>query len=102
MQLCNVLAMFVLGRAVGLSVDLLETAAVTLPALLIATMPIALAGWGVREGAVIVGYGLFGVASAPALAVSVAFGLAMLAASLPGALFIRVRKGAQAIAQPTA
>src|SRR3984893_11021152 len=98
MQLCNVLAMFVLARAVGLSVDLLATAAVTLPALLIATMPIALAGWGVREGAVIVGYGLFGVASAPALAVSVAFGLAMLAASLPGALFIRWAKEKRAAA----
>jgi uncharacterized membrane protein YbhN (UPF0104 family) len=98
MQLCNVLAMFVLARAVGLSVDLLTTAAVALPALLIATMPIALAGWGVREGAVIVGYGLFGVASAPALAVSVAFGLAMLAASLPGALFIRWGKEKRAAA----
>jgi uncharacterized membrane protein YbhN (UPF0104 family) len=102
MQLCNVLAVFVLARSIGVSIDLFATAAVALPALLIATMPIALAGWGVREGAIIVGYGLFGVASAPALAVSVAFGLAMLAAGLPGALFIRVRKGAQAIAQPTA
>jgi glycosyltransferase 2 family protein len=50
----------------------------------------------VREGAVIVGYGLFGVAPAPALAVSVAFGLAMLAASLPGAVFIRWSKEKQA------
>jgi glycosyltransferase 2 family protein len=89
MQVCNVLAMFVLARATGVSADFLATAAVTLPALLIATLPITLAGWGVREGAVIVGYGLFGVAPAPALAVSVAFGLAMLATSLPGALFIR-------------
>jgi glycosyltransferase 2 family protein len=61
-------------------------------------MPIALAGWGVREGAVIVGYGLFGVASAPALAVSIAFGLASLAASLPGALFMRFAKEKRASA----
>jgi glycosyltransferase 2 family protein len=92
MQVCNVLAMFVLARAVGVAIDLLATAAVTLPALLIATMPIAIAGWGLREGAVIVSFGLFGVAPAPALAVSIAFGLAMLAASLPGLLFIRWRK----------
>lgn len=89
MQFCSVFAVFVLARAVGVNVGLPATAAVALPALLIATMPIALAGWGVREGAMIVGYGLFGVAPAPALAVSIAFGLAMLAASLPGALFIR-------------
>jgi uncharacterized protein (TIRG00374 family) len=98
MQLSNVLAMFVLARAIGVGVDFLATAAVTLPALLIAMMPIALAGWGVREGAVIVGYGLFGVGSAPALAVSIAFGLALLAASLPGALFIRWGKQKQAAA----
>jgi uncharacterized membrane protein YbhN (UPF0104 family) len=92
MQLTNVLAFFVLSRAVGVDLDFISTAAVTLPALLIAAMPIAVAGWGVREGAVIVGYGLFGVAAAPALAVSIAFGLAMLVASLPGLLFIRWRK----------
>jgi uncharacterized membrane protein YbhN (UPF0104 family) len=98
MQFCNVLAMFVLARAVGASADVLATAAVTLPALLIAMMPIALAGWGVREGAVIVGYGLFGVAPAPALAVSIAFGLSLLVVSLPGALFIRWRKAGENLA----
>jgi glycosyltransferase 2 family protein len=92
MQLANVLAFFVLSRAVGVNLDFVSTAAVTLPAVLLAMMPIALAGWGVREGAVIVGYGLFGVAPAPALAVSIAFGLAMLLASLPGVLFIRLTK----------
>jgi uncharacterized membrane protein YbhN (UPF0104 family) len=95
-QLCNVLAVFVLARAGGVSLDYFATAAVALPALLIATMPIALAGWGVREGALIVGYGLFGVAPAAALAISVAFGLAMLIVSLPGALFIRLGKQKQA------
>jgi uncharacterized protein (TIRG00374 family) len=98
MQVCNVLAMFVLARATGVSADFLATAAVTLPALFIATMPIAVAGWGVREGAVIVGYGLFGIAPAPALAVSIAFGLSSLAVSLPGALFIRWRKEKRASA----
>jgi hypothetical protein len=89
MQLCNVFALFVLARAVGVSLDFLATVAVSVPALLIASMPIAIAGWGVREGAMIVGYGLFGVAPPAALAVSIAFGLAMLIVSLPGALFIR-------------
>jgi glycosyltransferase 2 family protein len=89
MQLSNSLALFVLSRAVGVDLDFIATTAVTFPALLIAAMPIAVAGWGVREGAVIVGYGLFGIAPAAALAASIAFGLAMLLVSLPGALFIR-------------
>ena len=98
MQLCNVFALFVLARAIGVNLDFVATAAVAVPALLIASMPIAIAGWGVREGAMIVGYGLFGVAPAAALAVSIAFGLAMLIVSLPGALFIRWGKQKQAAA----
>jgi glycosyltransferase 2 family protein len=98
MQLGNSLALFVLARAVGVSLDFVAVLAVSLPALLIAAMPIAIAGWGVREGAMIVGFGLFGVAPAPALAVSIAFGLAMLLVSLPGALFIRWGKQKQAAA----
>jgi glycosyltransferase 2 family protein len=95
MQFCNVFALFVLARASGVSLDFVATTAVALPALLIAAMPIAIAGWGVREGAMIVGYGLFGVAPAAALAVSIAFGIAMLLVSLPGALFIRWGKEKQ-------
>ena len=98
MQFSNVFALFILARAVGVSLDFLATAAVALPALLIASMPIAIAGWGVREGALIVGYGLFGVAPAAALAASIAFGLAMLIVSLPGAFFIRFGKQKQAVA----
>jgi glycosyltransferase 2 family protein len=89
---------FVLARASDVGLDFLATAAVALPALLIATMPIALAGWGVREGAMIVGYGLFGVAPGAALAVSVGFGLASLAVSLPGIVFIRWGKPKEAAA----
>jgi uncharacterized membrane protein YbhN (UPF0104 family) len=98
MQLGNVLALFVLARASGVGLDFFATAAVALPALLIAALPIAVAGWGVREGAMIVGYGLFGIAPAAALAVSIAFGLASLVFSLPGALFIRWGKQKQAAA----
>ena len=50
MQLCNVLALFVLARAVGANLDFLATAAVAVPALLIASMPIAIAGWACARG----------------------------------------------------
>jgi len=96
MQLSNSLALFVLARTTGVALDFIAILAVSVPALLIAAMPIAIAGWGVREGAMIVGFGLFGVAPAAALAVSIAFGLAMLLVSLPGALFIRWGKQKQA------
>jgi glycosyltransferase 2 family protein len=92
MQFASVLAIFVLARAAGVHLDFIATTAVVLPSMLLAMMPIALAGWGVREGTMIVGYGLFGVAPAAALAVSIAFGVAMLLASLPGAFFIRLTR----------
>jgi len=88
MHLCNALAFYVLGKAAGIELDLLTTTAVAMPTMLIALMPIALAGWGVREGAAAVGYGLFGVAAQTSVTISVAFGLALLIASLPGGIYL--------------
>jgi glycosyltransferase 2 family protein len=97
MQLANVLAVFIISRAAGVGLDFLSTAALVLPVLLIATLPISLAGWGVRESSMIFGYGLFGVPPTAALAISIAFGLAMLGASLPGVFFIRFAKQERAV-----
>ncbi len=88
MHLLNAVAFYVLGKAAGIDLDILTTIAISLPVMLIALMPIALAGWGVREGAAVVGYGLFGIAPEAALVVSVAFGLALLIVSLPGGLYL--------------
>jgi uncharacterized membrane protein YbhN (UPF0104 family) len=59
--------------------------------MLVSMAPISLAGWGVREGAMIVGLGLAGIVPADALAVSVAYGLLQLALGLlGGALWLLV------------
>ena len=94
MHLCNVLCFYLFGVAAHLDVDLGATAIIALPVMLIALMPIALAGWGVREGAAVVGYGLFGVGPETAVALSVAFGLALLIASLPGGFYLWREKAA--------
>ena len=58
---------------------------VLIPPVLLATMlPLSFAGWGVREGAMVALLGTVGVAPGEALALSVAFGLLLLAGSLPG------------------
>ena len=65
----------------------------SVPAVLeIATLPISFAGWGVREGAAIVAFGTFGLPAHQALAASVAYGLAVFAASLLGALWLGDRR----------
>ena len=96
MHLCNVAAFYILGEAAGIDLPALTVSAVALPVMLIALMPIALAGWGVREGAAVVGYGLFAVPAETAVTVSVAFGLALLIASLPGGFYLwSARSGLQ-------
>jgi uncharacterized protein (TIRG00374 family) len=88
MHLLNASVFYILADAVGMNLDIVTIAAVALPVMLIALMPVALAGWGVREGAAVVGYGLFGVAPETAVTISVGFGLALLVASLPGAIYL--------------
>ena len=63
-------------------------AVVVLPVILISLLPISFAGWGVREGAMVIGLGLIDVPMDKAVAVSVTFGLALLVSSLPGAVLI--------------
>lgn len=88
MHLFNAVAFYVLGDAAGVHLDFISTTAVAMPVMLIALMPIALAGWGVREGAAAVGYSLFGVDAQTAVTISVAVGLTLLIASLPGAIYL--------------
>ena len=56
------------------------------PILLILTLPISIGGWGIREGAMIWAFALVGVTNEEALVLSVLFGFATLAITLPGGL----------------
>lgn len=55
-------------------------------AMLAAAIPISIAGWGVREAALLAGVGAFAIAQSDALAVSVAYGLMLLVTGALGAL----------------
>lgn len=56
------------------------------PVLLIATVPVSIAGWGVREGSMIVAFGYAGLAQGDGLIVSVLFGLATFAIGIVGGI----------------
>ena len=47
-------------------------------------LPISIAGWGVREGVMVLGLGYLGVSAEEALALSIVFGLSTLIVSIPG------------------
>ena len=56
------------------------------PVVLVSTIPISIAGWGVREAAMITLLALVGVAKADAFVLSVLFGLLTFGLSLPGGI----------------
>lgn len=72
--------------AAGMDIVLDPRAALSvLPMVILVSMaPISIAGWGLREGAMVVGLGLLGVAASDALSVSVAYGLVQVAAGAVG------------------
>lgn len=52
--------------------------------MLVASVPISFAGWGLRESAMVAGLGFAGISAADALAMSVSFGVAQMLVGLPG------------------
>lgn len=85
----TVVAMVALAWGLGLAVPPLALAAILPPILLLSTLPLSVAGWGVRETLMIGALAGFGVAPAMAVALSVTFGLTLAVASVPGLLLWR-------------
>ena len=54
--------------------------------LLVSSIPISFAGWGLRESAMVTGLGFAGISAADALVISVSFGIAQMLVGLPGVL----------------
>jgi len=92
----GVLAVWLLGRAVGAAIPLVYCAVLTPPVILVSMMPVSIAGWGVREGAMVVAFGFVGVPAADALAVSLLFGLVLVAIGAPGGVLWLAEAGGKA------
>lgn len=83
-QLLNVLAVALLAAGLQLPVTFFTCLLIVPFANVLQTIPVSIAGWGVRESFFVAAFALVGVAASSALAISVAFGLLFLASSLPG------------------
>ena len=79
-------AVAILGAAIGIALGPLAYAALVPAVILFTVIPVSLAGWGVREGAMIVLLGAAGIEAEAAFLVSLLFGACMLAAALPGGI----------------
>ncbi|HLX81379.1 MAG TPA: lysylphosphatidylglycerol synthase transmembrane domain-containing protein [Burkholderiales bacterium] len=91
--LLALLAFFAAGRALGLRYDLVTYFAIVPPALVLTVIPVSIAGWGVREGALVGLFSLIGADKTVVLMMSLVYGILLILVSLPGlAVFLRGRR----------
>lgn len=83
---------YLLAWGLGIEISVVDCLVLIPPVFLITTIPISIAGWGVRETAMIFALDLVGVDSESAALLSILLGILMFITSLPGAL-IWVRSG---------
>jgi uncharacterized membrane protein YbhN (UPF0104 family) len=85
----TVVAAWATAKAVAMPLEFAFALFLIPPVLLIATIPISIAGWGVREGAMIAAFGYAGLAAGDGLVLSVLFGAAaFVVGALGGLLWI--------------
>lgn len=85
---CNLATFAFCARATGTILPM-EAVLTLIPLILTAMiLPVSIGGWGVREGAAAVLFPLAGASPESGIAASVSFGVVILVASLPGALWL--------------
>lgn len=86
-HLLAMIAIFGIGHSVGINEPMSTYLVIIPPAILLTVLPISFAGWGVREGALIVLFMMVGVDQTLVLAMSLLFGISLIIAALPGLFF---------------
>ncbi|MEQ8321126.1 MAG: lysylphosphatidylglycerol synthase transmembrane domain-containing protein [Rhodospirillales bacterium] len=89
---------FLLAKGLAVDVTWLDCMVLMPPVLLVTTLPISIAGWGVREGAMTVAFALVGVSQGGAVVLSLSMGLLAVAITLPaGIVWLLGRKKGDSI-----
>ena len=83
-HLLTVAAVWCAARAVAAPLEFGQAILIVPTVLLIATVPISIAGWGVREGAMMAGFAYAGLLDADGLIVSVIYGVGLFAVGAAG------------------
>lgn len=80
------LIVYLIARALGIEVSAWHCLVLVPPVMVASAIPVSVAGWGVREGAMVAALALVDVTQEAAFALSVLFGLCIVVAGLPGGL----------------
>jgi len=84
----HLVTLWLAARTVGVRMPLIELLPVALLILVVAAVPVNLAGWGPREGAAAWAFAGMGLGASQGLAVAVAYGAMVFVATLPGAVLL--------------
>ena len=74
------------ARAIGAQLPFTYAPFLVLPVILIAIVPVSIAGWGIREGAMVAAFGYAGLAPSDGLIISLLYGAAYLVVGMIGGL----------------
>jgi len=91
-HLLSVLTVWILAKGIGLELGLTAGLVAIPPAILAAALPVAINGWGVREGTMVITLGWVGFAPEEGLALSVLYGITASAVGLIGGIVWLVQK----------
>lgn len=80
------LCVFLLATGLAVNVTWLDCLVLMPPVILVTTLPISIAGWGVREGAMTVAFGLVGVSQGGAVVLSLSMGLLGIIIMIPAGI----------------
>ncbi len=83
----SVLTMYGLSLSLGLGLNFQTMLIAVPPVFLLTIVPISLAGWGIREGAMVGIFMLVGADQTKVLAMSILYGLLLIISALPGSYF---------------
>lgn len=96
----SILSFYFLARAMHIPVSLIDFMLIIPMVSLIMMIPISMAGWGIREGAMVVLGGLIGISHPAALAISLLNGFILIVNSMPGFYFFLTKKEKMTIQTP--
>lgn len=86
-HLLTVIAMYNIALSIDLKLDFQVFLIAVPPVFLLTIVPISLAGWGIREGAMVGIFLLIGADQTKVLAMSILYGMILIASAIPGSFF---------------
>lgn len=86
-QLLTVMALFAISKSIDVKLDFETFLIAVPPVFLLMIIPVSLAGWGIREGAMVGIFMLVYDDKAKILAMSILYGLLLIIGALPGSYF---------------